>query len=133
MVVNLFPMRNDPNLIAISGFREAMEMAIWRVENLLNRSAFARAIGSTYKTIRELENGKQRVEKGTYDKFCALRDLYSERNKGLSKAQMRHLKVYGKVKQKGKGPRSPWTKENNPLSKWHEERKRQEAIRASTQ
>ena len=126
-------MRNDPNMVADTGFREAIEMAKWRVSNLMSKSAFARAIGSTPLSINDFESGRQRVTKRTYDKFCAMRDLYKERTRGVSAARLRYLKVYGVLKPPGRGKRSPWTKENNPLSKYWEEKKRQEALSASTE
>ena len=54
--------------------KEAQEMEDWRVANLLTKSAFARAVGVTRKTIIDIGYGRNTPMPKTYEKFCALRD-----------------------------------------------------------
>jgi DNA-binding XRE family transcriptional regulator len=94
------------------GFKETIEMATWRVENLLSKSAFAVAIGVTYKTIVDIEAGRRRPQNKTYEKFCELRDRYKLRRrveKELTPRQRVHLDVWGTLPRSG-----PMTGHKNP-------------------
>ena len=86
------------------GFKEAIEMATWRVENLLSKSAFASAMGVTYKTILHIESGLRRPQKCTYEKFCVLRDRYTLRkkvDKQLTPRERVHLEIWGELPKAG--------------------------------